>query len=89
MPKLSEYVRMAADEYVREHGNVEPSARWVADFFHECGVQDEYPRQDLVAFAAMIQKELIKRDEQAAKKARLELDKLDKVIHRLKLPRKS
>jgi hypothetical protein len=37
----------------------------------------------------MIQKELIKRDEQAAKKARLELDKLDKVIHRLKLPRKS
>ena len=84
MPKLSEYVRMAADEYVREHGNVEPSARWVADFFHECGVQDEYPRQDLVAFAAMMQKELIKRDEQAAKKALLELEKLDKMIHRLK-----
>ena len=54
MPKLSEYVRMAADEYVREHGNMEPSARWLADFFHECGVQDEYPRQDLVAFAAMV-----------------------------------
>ena len=47
MPKLSEYVRMAADEYVREHGNIEPSARWVADFFLTSGVQDEYPRQDL------------------------------------------
>ena len=86
MPKLSEYVRMAADEYVREHGNVEPSARWVADFFHECGVQDEYPRQDLVAFAAMVQKELIKREEQAVKKTRLQLDKM---IQQLKSPRKS
>lgn len=86
MPKLSEYVRMAADEYVREHGNIEPSARWVADFFHECGVQDEYPRQDLVAFAAMVQKELIKREEQAVKKTRLQLDKM---IQRLKSPRKS
>ena len=86
MPKLSEYVRMAADEYVREHGNVEPSARWVADFFHECGVQDEYPRQDLVAFAAMVQKELIKREEQAVKKTRLQLDKM---IQRLKSLRKS
>ncbi|PTR16191.1 hypothetical protein C8R31_102205 [Nitrosospira sp. Nsp2] len=89
MPKLSDYVKMAADEYAREHGDSEPGARWVADFFHECGVQDEYPRQDLVAFAQMVQKELIKKNEQAAKKARIELDKLDKMIHRLKLPRKS
>jgi hypothetical protein len=88
MPKLSEYVRMAADEYVREHGDYDLNARWVADFFQECGVQDEYPRQDLVAFAEMVQKELIKKNEQAAKKARIELDKLDKMIHRLKLPPK-
>jgi hypothetical protein len=88
MPKLSEYVRMAADEYVRERGDYDLNARWVAGFFHECGVQDEYPRQDLVAFAEMVQKELIKKNEQAAKKAGIELDKLDKIIHRLKLPPK-
>jgi hypothetical protein len=76
---------MAADEYVREHGDYDLNARWVADFFHECGVQDEYPRQDLVAFAAMVQKELIKKNEQAAKKARLQLDKM---IHQLSRPRK-
>lgn len=46
MPKLSDYVKMAADEYIREHANSEPSARWIADFFCECGVQDEYPRQE-------------------------------------------
>lgn len=88
MPKLSEYVRMAADEYVRERGDYDLNARWVAGFFHDCGVQDEYPRQDLVAFAEMVQKELIKKNEQAAKKARNELEKLDKMIYRLKLPPK-
>ena len=67
MPKLSEYVRMAADEYVREHGNIEPSARWVADFFHECGV-GRVPDKTTVAFAAMVQKKLIKREQQAVKK---------------------
>ena len=86
MPKLSDYVKMAADEYMREHANSEPSARWIADFFCECGVQDEYPRQDLIAFAAMVQKELIKREEQAMKKTRLQLDKM---IHQLKPPRKA
>jgi hypothetical protein len=85
MPKLSYYVKMAADEYAREHGGSEPPARWVADFFHECGVQDEYPRQDLVAFAQMVQKELIRKNEQAVKKARLQLDKM---IHQLSRPRK-
>ena len=30
MPKLSDYVKMAADEYMREHANSEPSARWIA-----------------------------------------------------------
>lgn len=89
MPKLSDYVKMAADEYAREHGDSEAPARWVADFFHECGVQDEYPRQDLVAFAQMVQKELIKKNEQAVKKARIELDKLDKIIHPLKAPPRS
>ena len=84
MPKLSEYVKMAADEYARERGDSEPGARWIADFFQECGVQDEYPRQDLVAFAALVQKELNRQNEHDAKKARLQLDKM---IRRLKLPR--
>ena len=86
MPKLSDYVKMAADEYMRVHAISEPCARWIVDFFCECGVQDEYPRQDLIAFAAMVQKELIKREEQAMKKTRLQLDKM---IHELKPPRKA
>ena len=52
------------------------------------GANRDRARQDLVAFAAMVQKELIRKDEEAASKARLELDKLDRMSHRLKLPRK-
>lgn len=85
MPKLSDYVKTAADEYAREHANIELSARWIAEYFDECGVQDDYPRQDLVAFAKMVQKELIKKDEQAIRKTRL---KLDKMISEIKPGRK-
>jgi hypothetical protein len=50
MPKLSEYVEMAANEYLQETGEDELDARWIAEFFQDSGVQDDYPRQDLVAF---------------------------------------
>ncbi|MBA4141994.1 MAG: hypothetical protein H0X43_03095 [Nitrosospira sp.] len=76
MAKLSDYVKTAADQYVQERGDTELCPRWIAEFFQDCGVQDDYPRQDLIAFADMVQKELIKKYEQAAKKADLQLDKM-------------
>ena len=85
MPKLTDYVKMAADEYLEETGNTELNARWIAEFFQDYGVQDAYPRQDLVAFAEMVQKELTKNEEQATKKTRL---LLDKTIRGIKYPRK-
>ena len=86
MPKLTDYVKMAAEEYLQETGNTELNAHWIAEFFQDCGVQDAYPRQDLVAFAEMVQKELTKDEERAAKKMRL---LLNKAICGIKLPRKS
>lgn len=69
MAKLSEYVEMAATEYVRETGSTELDAVWVARFFAESGVQDEYPLEDLVAFAAQVQKSLNRKSEKARKEA--------------------
>lgn len=86
MPKLTDYVKMAAGEYLEETGNTELNARWIAEFFQDGGVQDAYPRQNLVAFAEMVQKELTKNEELAAKRTRL---LLDKTIRGIKYPRKS
>ena len=85
MPKLSEYVEMAATEYLQETGQDELDARWVAAFFQDGGVQEEYPRQDLIAFSDLVQKELTKRSERAGKQTRFELDK---IIHFVRRPRK-
>lgn len=76
MPKLTDYVKMAANEYMREAGSTELDAHWIAEFFQDCGVQDAYPRQDLVVFAELVQKELTKEGERAAKKADFQLDKM-------------
>ena len=86
MPKLTDYVKTAAEEYLEETGNPELNAHWIAEFFQDCGVQDVYSRQDLVAFAEMVQKELTKNNERAAKKM---LFQLDKTIRAIKRPRKS
>lgn len=86
MPKLTDYVKMAAGEYLEETGNTELNARWIAEFFQDGGVQDAYPRQNLVAFAEMVQKELTKNEELAAKRTRL---LLEKTIRGIKYPRKS
>jgi hypothetical protein len=86
MPKLTDYVKTAAEMYLEETGNTELNAQWIAEFFQDCGVQDAYPRQDLIAFADMVQKELTKKDEQAAKKTRF---LLDKAVRTIKSPRKS
>ena len=85
MLKLTDYAKMAADEYVQEVGSTELNARWIAEFFQDYGVQDAYPRQDLVAFAEMVQKELTKKEERATKNANFQLDK---ILRDVKLPRK-
>ena len=58
MSKLSEYVETASSEYLRETGSSVLDARWIAEFYQDSGLLDEYPRQDLVAFAEMVQKAL-------------------------------
>ena len=75
-PKLTDYVDMAATEYLQETGTTELDARWLAEFFQDGGVQDAYPRQDLVAFHAMVQKELARRSDLANKEAQMRLDKI-------------
>ncbi|MGV8990927.1 MAG: hypothetical protein ACOH1Q_05935 [Thiobacillus sp.] len=86
MPKLSEYVEMAATEYLQETGQDELDARWVAAFFQDGGVQEEYPRQDLIAFSDRVQKELTKRSERAGKQARFQLDKIIDFVRRPRKP---
>ncbi len=85
MPKLSEYVEMAATQYLQETGNVELDAHWVAEFFQDGGVQDEYPQQDLIAFSEQVQKALIRKYERAKKQTHLQMDK---IIQFTKMPRK-
>ncbi|KVW95853.1 hypothetical protein [Thiobacillus denitrificans] len=86
MPKLSEYVEMAANEYLQETGQDELDARWVAEFFQDGGVQDDYPRQDLVAFSAMVLNALTKKSERAGKQTRFQLDKIVHFVRQLRKP---
>lgn len=76
MPKLSEYVDMAASQYLQETGRTELDVQWAAEFFQDAGVEDDYPRQDLVAFYAMVQKALTERAERADKQTRFHLAKI-------------
>lgn len=71
MRKLSDYVEMAATEYLQETCKDELDSVWVAEFFQDCGVQDDYPSQDLIDFYALVQKALTIKTEMAAKRARL------------------
>ncbi|RFC37813.1 MAG: hypothetical protein DID92_2727743112 [Candidatus Nitrotoga sp. SPKER] len=80
MRKLSEYVEMAATEYLQEAGNAELDAHWIAEFFQDNGVQDDYPRQDLIAFFELVQKALAIKSERARKQAHLQLDKAIRTI---------
>lgn len=80
MPKLTDYADMAATEYFLETGKIDLAPVWIAQFFVDAGVQRDYPRQDLVAFAAMVQKELNKRSERAGKQARAEVEKVIRVV---------
>lgn len=76
MPKLSDYVQTAATEYLLETGKTELDAHWAAVFFQDCGAMDEYPRQNMVEFYNMVQKELTKRADRAGKQARMKLERI-------------
>jgi hypothetical protein len=86
MFKLTEYAEMAAAEYVEETGSFDLDARWVAEFFQDSGAQDDYPRQNVVAFFDLVQKVLTKNAERSGKQARMQLEK---IIRFVKPPRKS
>jgi hypothetical protein len=75
MRKLTEYVEMAADEYLQETGKAELDSLWLAEFFQDGGVMDDHPSQDLIGFFALVQKMLTIKIEQAEKLARLQLEK--------------
>ncbi len=76
MPKLSEYVANAASEFFAETGSVELDARWIAEYFQNAGVTDEYPNQDLIMFYDMVQKALTLKAELARKLAEAQLEKI-------------
>jgi len=76
MPKLSEYVANAASEFFAETGSVELDARWIAEYFQNAGVADEYPNQDLIIFYDMVQKALTLKAELARKLAEAQLEKI-------------
>lgn len=85
MPKLSDYVEIAAAEYIREVGHGELDPRWIAEFFQDNGVLEAYPRQDLVAFGALVQKAVANYADRAGKQARLHADRmtrLDRGLHK-------
>jgi hypothetical protein len=75
MHKLTEYVEMAATEYLQETGKDVLDSVWIAEFFQDCGVQDDYPGQDLVGFYALVQKALTIKIERAEKLAHLQREK--------------
>ena len=76
MAKLSEYVASAASEFFAETGSVELDARWIAEYFQNAGVTDEYPNQDLIMFYDMVQKALTLKVELARKLAEEQIDKI-------------
>jgi hypothetical protein len=78
MRKLSEYVEMAAEEYLLETGRAELDSLWLAEFFQDGGVMDDFPAQNLIGFYALVQKALTLRIEKAEKLARLQQERIDR-----------
>jgi hypothetical protein len=76
MPKLSEYVANAASEFFAETGSVELDALWIAEYFQNAGVADDYPNQDLIKFYDMVQKALTLKAEFARKLAEAQIEKI-------------
>lgn len=81
-PKLSDFVELAAAEYLRDTGRIDLDARWIAAYFADCGVIDAYPLQDLVAFSALVQKALDARAARAGTVARRHLERIARIARR-------
>jgi hypothetical protein len=75
MRKLTDYAVVAATEYLQESGNDTLDSLWLAEFFQDCGVQDDYPAQDLIGFYKLVQKALTLEIVRVEKLARLQQDK--------------
>ena len=75
MRKLTEYVELAATEYLQETGKPELDSLWLAEFFQDGGVMDDHPGQDVVGFYALVQKALTVKIDKAEKLARLQQEK--------------
>lgn len=86
MPKLSEYVEMAAADYLQETGKIDLEPLWIAEYFQYSGVQDDYPQQDLVAFHALVQKALVKKAERADQEVRRQLEKIARCVKQRNKP---
>lgn len=86
MRKLTDYVEIAATEYWQETGKDELNSFWVAEFFQDSGVLDDYPKQDLIGFFALVQKALTIKIELAEKLARLQLGKSRRSAKLLRKP---
>ncbi|MGE5492084.1 MAG: hypothetical protein ACM31P_12455 [Actinomycetota bacterium] len=86
MPKLSEYVEMAATDYLQETGKTDLDAFWIAEYFQYSGVQEDYPRQDLVAFHGLVQKSLLKKADRAEQEARRDLERIARQVRQRNRP---
>jgi hypothetical protein len=86
MHKLSDYVAFAVSEYIAETGNVDLDARWIAEFFQDSGIRDDFPILDLVSFAALVQKALNKEAESAAKQTRAQLERVMQLARQQRKP---
>lgn len=86
MPKLSEYVEMAAADYLQEVGKTDLEPLWIAEYFQYSGVMDDYPQQDLVAFHALVQKALVKKAERADQETRRQLAKIARGVKQRNKP---
>lgn len=82
MRKLSEHVDLAASEFLRETGRTELDSRWIAEFFQDQGVLDDYPLLDLVTFAALVQKALDAKSERARRDARRHIERVMDFVRR-------
>ena len=69
----------AASEYFADRGDVELDARWIAEYFQDAGVADDYPNQDLIKFHDMVQKALTLKAEFARKLAQGQIEKISVV----------
>jgi len=82
MRKLSEYIEMAATEYLQETGNAELDSHWLAEFFQDGGVMEDYPRLGVLDFYGLVQKALTLEVERAEKLARLQQEKASRTQNR-------